>query len=234
LSFKQNTLPGLFDNNVVHYVNGALWTLKIEVMFYAAVPVFSFLARKVVRFEILAILTYVLSVLFKLLLHHLAMTRNLPVYDQWGSQLPGQLSFFMAGGLLEYCSQGFRRHAYIYLMLGILGLIISVQLGVYGLYPASLAIVVIYLCDVFPCLGRVSKYGDFSYGLYVWHFPIIQSFAMLGVLAGHPGLRAVTALASCLLCAVLSWHLVEKWWLRPKKQMSRLIVSRELSHDPKT
>ena len=54
MSFKQNTLPGLFSNNEVNYVNGALWTLKIEVMFYATVPLIAFFARKVVRFEILA------------------------------------------------------------------------------------------------------------------------------------------------------------------------------------
>ena len=220
MSFKQNMLPGLFGNNEVSYVNGALWTLKIEVMFYATVPFVAFFARKVVRFEILASAIYVLSVLFKMVLHHLAVTGHVQVYENWSNQLPGQLSFFMAGGLLEYCSEGFRRHAGIYLVLAILGLILSKQLGVYAFYPASLAVVVIYLCDVFPCLGSVSKYGDFSYGLYVSHFPIIQSFAALALFAGHPGLRAVIALLSCLLYAVLSWHLVEKWWLRPKRPLS--------------
>jgi peptidoglycan/LPS O-acetylase OafA/YrhL len=234
LSYKQNILPGLFVNNEVHYVNGALWTLKIEVMFYAVVPLFGFFARKLVRFEILAILTYVLSVVFRILFHHLAVTRHLPAYEHWGSQLPGQLSFFMAGGLLEYWSQSFRRNAYIYLTLGILGLIISIRLGVYALYPASLAIVVIYICDVFPYLGHISKYGDFSYGLYVCHFPIIQSFAMLSVLTEYPGLRAVVALGGCILSAVLSWHLVEKWWLRPNEQISRFFVPKEVAHDPQT
>ena len=225
MSFKQNTLPGLFGNNEVNYVNAPLWTLKIEVMFYATVPLIAFFAQKVVRFEILAGVIYVLSVLFKMVLHHLAVTSHLPIYESWGNQLPGQLSFFMAGGLLEYCSVGFRRHAGIYLVLAILGLTASAQLGVYAFYPASLAVVVIYMCDVFPYLGHVSKYGDFSYGLYVCHFPVIQSFAALAILAGHPGPRAVITLLSCLLCAILSWHLVEKWWLRPKSHLATLVVS---------
>jgi peptidoglycan/LPS O-acetylase OafA/YrhL len=225
MSFKHSTLPGLFGNNEVYYANGALWTLKIEVMFYATVPLIAFFARKFVRFEILAGAIYVLSVLFKMVLHHLAVTRHSQVYEIWGNQLPGQLSFFLAGGLLEYYSEGFRRHASIYLVLAVLGLIISTQLGVYAFYPASLAVVVIYMCDVFPRLCNVSKYGDFSYGLYVCHFPVIQSFAALALLAGYPGLRAVTTLLSCLLCAVLSWHLVEKWWLRPKSHLSPLVVS---------
>jgi len=225
MSFEQNALPGLFNNNWVNYVNGSLWTLKIEVMFYATVPFFAFLARKVVRFEILAGVTYVLSVLFKVMMHHLAVTRHIQVYESWGNQLPGQLSFFLAGGLLDYCSEGFRRHARIYLVLAILGLTVSTQPWAYAFYPASLAIVVIYMCDVFSYLGNISKYGDFSYGLYVCHFPIIQSFAALALLAGHPGLRAVIAFLSCLLYAVLSWHLVEKWWLRPKSRLSSLVAS---------
>jgi peptidoglycan/LPS O-acetylase OafA/YrhL len=225
LSYKQNTLPGLFEHNEVHYVNAALWTLKIEVMFYAVVPILSRFARRVIRFEVIAVVIYVLSVSFRILFHYLAVTSHSATYEQWGSQLPGQLSFFMVGGLLEYCSEAFRRYAYIYLTLGVLGLIVSSRLGVYALYPASLGIVVIYICGVFPYMGHISKYGDFSYGLYVCHFPIIQSFAMLSVLAEHPGLRAVIALGSCLLYAALSWHLVEKRWLRPKEQISRILVS---------
>jgi peptidoglycan/LPS O-acetylase OafA/YrhL len=224
MSFKQSTLPGVFDHNQIHYVNGALWTLKIEAMFYATVPLIAFLARRILRFELLAIILYLLSVIFNVALHHLATTRQMPVFESWANQLPGQLSFFMAGGLLEYCSKGFQRHASIYLALAVLGLIVSTQLGVYVFYPASLAVAVIYMCDVFPYLGNVSRFGDFSYGLYVSHFPIIQTFAALAVLPGNPALRAVIALLTCLFYAILSWHLVEKWWLRPKNRLSPVVL----------
>jgi peptidoglycan/LPS O-acetylase OafA/YrhL len=228
MSFAQNTLPGVFENYQVHYLNGALWTLKIEAMFYATVPLIVFVARRFVRFEVLAVMLYLLSIIFKMVLHNLAVTRQLPVYENWGNQLPGQLSFFMAGGLLEYCSEGFRRHASVYLVFAVLGLVISTQLGLYAFYPASLAVVVIYMCDVFPYLGNISKYGDFSYGLYVSHFPIILSFAALSVLPENPALRAVLTLSTCLLYAILSWHLIEKWWLRSKSHLSPVVLPRGL------
>jgi len=225
MSFNRNTLPGVFDINQLNLVNGSLWTLKIEVMFYCAVPIIIFLSKKVVRFEILAIAIYILSVSFRIIMDHLAIKTHMHIYGLWGSQLPGQLSFFVAGGLLEHCIQGFFQHARKYLTLAILGLIIASRLGAYPLYPASLAIVVIYVCQVFPYLGHISKYGDFSYGLYVWHFPIMQTVAALAFLADSPVLRAIVTITLCFLCAVLSWHLVEKRWLTLTKGRSLLLPS---------
>ncbi|MEQ9315317.1 MAG: acyltransferase family protein, partial [Henriciella sp.] len=43
LNFLSPDLPGLFDANRFTEVNGALWTLKIEVMFYIGLPVLAVL-----------------------------------------------------------------------------------------------------------------------------------------------------------------------------------------------
>jgi peptidoglycan/LPS O-acetylase OafA/YrhL len=56
LNFLQLTLPGVFDNNKLAVVNGALWTLKIEVMFYLAFPYSSFVPT-IRRLSILVIIT---------------------------------------------------------------------------------------------------------------------------------------------------------------------------------
>jgi peptidoglycan/LPS O-acetylase OafA/YrhL len=59
-----------------------------------------------------------------------------------------------------------------------------------------------------------SKYGDFSYGTYLYAFPV-QQLIMKWI--GHPVSPFVLfglATPLTLLCAVVSWHGVEKWFLQ--------------------
>ncbi len=75
-------------------------------------------------------------------------------------------------------------------------------------------------------LQHFAKYGDFSYGLYLYAFPIQQ----LLVLYFGRHLNILTlffsafALAFCL--AVMSWHLVEKPCLKFKRRSSRASSTR--------
>ena len=54
LNFIHPNLPGLFESNALSAVNGALWTLKIEVMFYVSVPLIVLLFKKLNRLFVLA------------------------------------------------------------------------------------------------------------------------------------------------------------------------------------
>ena len=51
LNFLAPELPGLFRDNPIHAVNGALWTLKIEVMFYVALPIIAFICVRLGRWQ---------------------------------------------------------------------------------------------------------------------------------------------------------------------------------------
>ena len=60
LNFVHPDLPGLFTGNTLHAVNGALWTLKIEVLFYLSVPLLAWLFCRIGRWQGLA-LVYIAS-----------------------------------------------------------------------------------------------------------------------------------------------------------------------------
>ena len=66
-------------------------------------------------------------------------------------------------------------------------------------------------------LSRPFRYlGEISYGIYLWHMPVL-----LTVLEKTPwqGWKLLLATISwTLVLAALSWHGFEKLWLRPKMQ----------------
>ena len=120
LNFLQPNLPGVFEANNMPAVNGALWTLKVEAMFYLSVPLFVFLFR---RFSCLPILVlgYCLSLAYQMLMGVLAQ-RSAGVYAELARQLPGQLSYFMAGAFCYYYLHFFERQRIYFFVAAALAL----------------------------------------------------------------------------------------------------------------
>jgi hypothetical protein len=82
-------------------------------------------------------------------------------------------------------------------------------------YHASVAVFVAYLVMYVAFnpsikLHRFSKYGDFSYGIYIYAFPIQQALTVMAGGKMSPYLNFVGSFFITLALAVFSWHLVEK------------------------
>lgn len=60
-----------------------------------------------------------------------------------------------------------------------------------------------------PLLARLTRAGDYSYGIYIYAFPIQQTVLGFSPDIGLPAYVAVCSLLT-LACAAASWHLVEK------------------------
>ena len=63
-----------------------------------------------------------------------------------------------------------------------------------------------------PSLLAYNRLGDYSYGIYIYAFPLQQLAASMGAVT--PLSNMAVAFPLTLICAVLSWHLVEKPALR--------------------
>jgi len=93
----------------------------------------------------------------------------------------------------------------------------SNQQAFFVVYILSTAYILFYLAYV-PS-GVVRKYnrlGDYSYGIYIYAFPVQQSIAAL-----FPGISIlqmilISAIVTTLL-AILSWHLLERRSLKLKE-----------------
>lgn len=211
LNFIHPTLPGVFPDNIFREINGALWTLKIEVMFYAVIPVIVFACRRFGRLWILAVI-YAASVLYTFILTGLAETTGSPMYVVLARQLPGQLTYFVSGALIYYYLDVFEKHLLKFLVPAVLVIIAHRFYPVPALEPLALATVVAFF-GFFLYAGNFGKHGDFSYGIYILHFPILQVMVHAGFFERSPYFALAAACVLVLGASVLMWNFVEKRFL---------------------
>ena len=211
MNFLQHTLPGVFENNRLTAVNGALWTIKIEVMFYLVVPMFVFLFRKFGQLWVL-VLTYCASVFYAEIMTTMAARSGSQLYAELGRQLPGQLSYFMSGAFLYYFLPLFERRLKYFLTVSVAVLVTNHFFPLPILVPFALAVAVIFF-SLFLYVGNFGKYGDFSYGAYILHCPLIQLLIHFGWFSYNPWLFLASAILLTATGAIAMWHLVEKRFL---------------------
>lgn len=209
MNFAAPTLPGTFLNNYMPAVNGSLWTLKLEVGFYLAVPVIYWLCQRCGYVKILVSI-FLFSLIYHLGLSSLAVRYDSQLIAKFAKQLPGQLTYFIAG-------VGFyvARTRFSGLKVGhFLGaaFIFMVTSGVIHdvVAPIAVAVTAIYVATFAPYLGNFGKYGDFSYGIYIYHFPLVQAAISIGLFSYSPVFAVVVVGISVLSVAVLSWNLLER------------------------
>jgi peptidoglycan/LPS O-acetylase OafA/YrhL len=213
LNFLQHDLPGLFVNNPLHAVNGALWTLKIEVMFYCLVPLAVMAFSRFGRLPVLVAM-YVGSVVYSEAMGALAAQSGSEFYLEFQRQLPGQVSFFVAGAAAYYYFEQLNRYAVPLAAVALAAFVAQGILPWAAIQPLALGILVVYAACFFPRLGNFGKYGDFSYGIYIIHSPVLQLLVAYGVFAVSAWLGLLVAIVLVLAAAVLLWHFIEKPALR--------------------
>jgi len=214
LNFIQPSLPGVFTDNGVQAVNGALWTIRFELLFYLIVPLF-FLLTKRFRGGLIFFLAFLTPLIFRIVSVRL-------LQGQPENQLVTSLSYylpilfiaFVSGAFLYFYFGEFRQHALLFVMVAVVGYVTARISGLSIISPFFLSVIVIYLAFGFPYLGNTGKYGDLSYGIYIWHFPVLQVMIAQGFFKENPLLPLLSATLIVTLLAFLSWHTIEKPFLR--------------------
>ena len=228
LNYKAPALPGVFENQYQSAVNGSLWTLKIELMFYAFVPLLYWLCRRASSPAFILTLLYAASVAWFTTFLYLSDNSGTDLYGKLAKQFPGQLSYFVAGAALYEWRKRDKPLHWSWALLAMLAYYFADGLILSALAPALVAIIAIYLAVYAPWLGAVGRYGDFSYGVYIYHFPIVQTFVSLGLFALNPWAAFAGVLLAVTCMSVASWHWIEKPMLRQNKRKISLDARKSL------
>ena len=215
-------LPGVFMHN--HYpgaVNGSIWTLPVEAFMYAVT-----LCLGITRLQKYKIC---MTVIFAALIAADMQIFSTPAGGQttflWLPPMVATAKFtimYLAGALF-YLYRNSIKLSWQAALLTLAFLAAS-----YGTPHSRL---VEYFCVPYlvmfgayfpaPYLRNAAKYGDFSYGIYLYGFVVQQS--IMYFTQGHlsPIKFILLSLAISFVCAYFSWNLVEKPAMSLKKYLNR-------------
>ena len=200
-NFLHPGIDGVFQSNPDNpFMNGALWTIKVEVMFYLSVPIIAWFCKRLNRDAVLWALI-VLSVLYRMKFAH---SETLSV------QLPGQLSFFLVGTLIYYHLAFFKKHGLWFMLAAALCYVLHAKTGWFFPRPLAIATFTMGASLLLPQIKGPTRWGDFSYGTYILHYPIIQIIVAAGLFNSHPWGAFALVLLCVAVAAPLSWFFVEK------------------------
>ena len=199
-------LPGVFKNNdYPGYINSPIWTLKGEILMYISVFFLGciniYRSKNSIKREFPLIIVVFIYVI--------ALQLN---YDYvFKSALPWILFFML--GVLVYALRRYLsiRISYLIILWGVVLILMHLKIFGYKYYIVPALVYGIFVISYHPSLqmGKFSKYGDFSYGLYIYAFPIQQILMTV-----NPDMTTIAnfsfSYAITFPIAVLSWHFVEK------------------------
>jgi peptidoglycan/LPS O-acetylase OafA/YrhL len=214
------TMAGTFVNNPYpNIINGSLWTLLPEFKLYVIILVLGvtgLLSKK----RPIILIAAVLSLLYFIgYLHNptvLGLRSLLHMSGLYHYTFPLLPVFFLCGSLC-YLYNKKNRYSFIISLSLLLIWILSCRTGFF--YLASLIClpyIVLFLSFAkIPYASQAGKYGDFSYGLYIYAFPVQQLVVLY-----FPGITVYTMFALSMLIilplAMLSWKFVESPSLKLK------------------
>jgi peptidoglycan/LPS O-acetylase OafA/YrhL len=201
-------LPGVFDSNPFKSaVNGSLWTMPHEVRMYAILAIVWIACRVTPKLRLTAFQFVVIAFAFSAGIYLLANH----FYFHSVNHFPKLFFMFFVGAAFYVLREYIILSHWLFWLFAI-GLSVAItHIHVFFVvYVFTIGYILFYLAYV-PS-GVIRKYnqlGDYSYGVYIYAFPVQQAVAALipGVSVHQMILFSATI---TILLAIISWHLLEK------------------------
>jgi peptidoglycan/LPS O-acetylase OafA/YrhL len=205
------SLPGVFENLPAKGVNGSLWTLPAEFLLYVLLGGFGaagiLFSRRWYGLFILSccVAATLLSTEVRVFMDNAMFLRL--------------FLLFALGSVMRIYADRIPLDSWVFGALSLVMLLGYGRTGFEYLFTAWLAYAVFWAAYV-PKLHGFNRLGDYSYGLYIYAFPIEQTLRQY-IPAIQPLELFLCASLLTLGCAMLSWHFVERPALELKKMKFR-------------
>jgi peptidoglycan/LPS O-acetylase OafA/YrhL len=204
----QYSISGIFENNPFKYViNGSLCTLPYEMLLYILLSVLFYFRNNRQRILIVAF-AFTSIIVLKIFFHTDITNHRYPFYFVRSMDYSG---FFCIGALLALLRV--EQIKYKNMLLGVVLLVwIAALLLQYYVWiqhvvlPLAVILLGNYATSIIKNIK--SKIGDFSYGIYIYAFPVQQTLEHFFRLTSTQ--LMIFGTICTLPFAFISWHIIEK------------------------
>ncbi len=224
--FAQN-----FSEDTLLKLDAPMWTLAVEATFYVLLPLlgaFAVATRHRAGAVVVALLFGFVGFLYNL---HYSDQSGLPATVS--KVLPAMAPYFAAGMLCAVAAHGRRLGRTTMWVVLVTGIVLVVgdawwaadeatrgshdqKLRIWRDLPAAIGfgLIILAVTDAVRAPAALAArpvrwVGEVSYGLYLWHVPILLLLRHHGLLPRSAGWALAVALGPVLLAAWLSWRYVE-------------------------
>lgn len=224
------SLPGVFENNPYKDgINGSLWTMPNEIRMYAILLTIWIILRfykkiGLKRFDLFIVISAIASACMLIIRHF---------FFPGESQFLKLFFMFFSGAAYYVLREHIKLSSSLF-WFALTALIISAVINkhlFFVIYVLTVSYVLLYVA--FIPSGFVRNYnllGDYSYGVYIYAFPVQQTIAAL-----IPGVSVISMLLISsfitFFLGILSWHFLEKHMLSLKENYighTRRIINNSL------
>lgn len=230
LTLGQFYNPAWLRGYGVGVLNGSLWTIPVELQFYAVLPlIYLALGLRKRHGNVWVVVLLGAFWCVNRTFVHLDATEGAQLwYKLWGVSFLPYIYLFVAGILLQ---RNWARvagwvvgrwlpwlgaYVVIAFLLHRLGLVVGTNHPSPVSMPFLLAVVFSLAYSAPALADRLLRRNDISYGTYIYHMPVVNAFLVLGIARGPGAIWPI--LGVTLVLAAISWILVERPALRKKRQ----------------
>ncbi|ALH82900.1 acyltransferase family protein [Sphingopyxis macrogoltabida] len=232
--------PAIFSDVGIGEMNGALWTITVEIIFYACVPILARIERRLPHAVIIFTAVSFALYAFRPVLEGVSLGGTRSLYGAM-ALTPIIWGWMFGAGILAYkyfdnVRPWLRYAPWALVPLIALAMIDNVADPFVGSRGNSLGLAY-FLCYaalilwVAFDLPRIPLEADFSYGIYIWHMPVFNAFIE------HGHMRPELAVPAACIAGALSWYLIENPAniLRVTRgERVRLLTRRKMGHHAAT
>jgi peptidoglycan/LPS O-acetylase OafA/YrhL len=232
ITFVQFYNPDFMRGYGTGVLNGSLWTIAVELQFYMLVPLLYWMLGKINKNRENMIIAFMIVLFMGVNVTYNVYGQNLNrfLFMLWGVTFSPWFYMFLIG---VYFQKNFEKifhvlsgkffymlliyMVYHYLSKYLLGGLIGNNIQV--LTYMVMAPLIFSFAYSFPTLGTILlRKNDVSYGVYIYHIPIINLFVYYGYISNI--LFLISVIVITIIMASLSWGLIEKPAISMKKHAS--------------